>query len=70
MQGGLGPLQFMGVAGSMSFTFSGEGETTELRYRYEVGGFSVQGLDVIAPAVDTVQLGQLRGLQVYLAGIS
>ena len=70
MQGGLGPLQFMGVAGSMSFTLSGEGETTELRYRYEVGGFSVQGLDVIAPAIDTVQLGQLRGLQVYLAGIS
>ena len=67
MHGGLGPLARMGVAGAMSFSLAAHERGTELRYRYEVGGFTVGGLEAIAPAVDAVQLGQLKRLQAYLA---
>ena len=66
MHGGLGPLAQMGVAGAMSFAFVPHQNGTELRYRYEVGGFTAGGLEAIAPAVDAVQLGQLRRLKNYL----
>ena len=68
MHGGLGPLQGMGVAGSMTFELSPRAGGSELRYRYEVGGFTAGGLEGIAPAVDAVQLGQLQRLQAYVAG--
>ncbi len=68
LHGGLGPLARMGVAGSMSFELAPHEQGSELRYRYEVGGFTVDGLEGIAPAVDAVQLGQLQRLQAYIAG--
>ena len=70
LHGGLGPLARMGVAGSMSFELAPHEQGTELRYRYEVGGFTAEGLEGIAPAVDAVQLGQLQRLQAYVAGES
>ncbi len=68
LSGGLGPLQTMGVAGSMSFDLEANdtGGTT-LRYRYEVGGFTTGGLAALASPVDQVQLGQLQRLQRLLA---
>jgi len=66
MHGGLGPLAQMGVAGAMSFAFVPHQNGTELRYRYEVGGFTTGGLEALAPAVDAVQLGQLQRLKNYL----
>ena len=69
MHGGLGPLQDIGVAGSMSFIFTPHTDGTELTYRYIVGGFNPGGgLQTWADPVDQVQLGQLRRLQRFLLG--
>ena len=67
MQGGLGPLQGMGVAGSMTFVFQPHESGSELTYRYVVGGYYAGGLDSLAESVDQVQLAQLLRLQRYLA---
>lgn len=67
MLGGLGPLQAMGVNGSMTFSLSDlPGGTTQLRYRYAVGGYSPDGLEGLAQAVDQVQLGQLQRLKRFV----
>ena len=66
LHGGLGPLQAMGVSGAMDFELVAVEEGTELRYRYEVGGFHHAGLDGLAPAVDQVQLGQLLRLKRFV----
>lgn len=69
MQGGLGPLQAMGLSGSMTFELSPDGSgRTVLRYRYVVSGASISGLAALAEPVDRVQLGQLMRLAAYLAG--
>ncbi len=67
MQGALGPLQNVGVTGSMSFTLRPHADGTELIYRYVVGGYSPGGLKEISTPVDRVQLGQLRRLQRFIA---
>lgn len=67
LSGGLGPLQSMGVAGSMIFIFTPHDKGTSLTYRYTVGGFNPGGLESMADAVDRVQLGQLLRLQQFLA---
>jgi len=67
MQGGLGPLQGMGVAGSMTFVFQPHESGSELTYRYVVGGYYAEALDSLAEPVDQVQLAQLLRLQRYLA---
>ena len=66
LSGGLGPLQAMGVAGSMSFVLIAQGEGTRLMYRYEVGGYTAGGLATLAGPVDQVQLGQLNRLKAYV----
>lgn len=67
--GGLGPLQGMGVSGTMSFELvPAKGDQTRLRYRYVVNGYYPGGLKPLAGPVDQVQLGQLQRLQAYLAG--
>jgi len=67
LAGGLGPLQSMGVAGSMQFSLEDGSEgSTRLAYRYSVGGYYPGGLDTVANAVDLVQLGQLQRLKRYL----
>lgn len=67
--GGLGPLQGMGVSGTMSFELvPADDDQTRLRYRYVVHGFYPGGLKPLAGPVDQVQLGQLQRLQAYLAG--
>lgn len=68
--GGLGPLQEMGVSGSMSFILDAAGTGTLLSYRYVVHGYlpeSPDGLGGLAEVVDSVQLGQLQRLMAYLA---
>lgn len=67
LSGGLGPLQEMAVVGSMDFKLVGrKGGTTELIYRYSVGGYVPGGLAPLAGPVDQVQLDQLKRLQSYL----
>ncbi len=63
MTGGLGPLGLMGLDGNMTWEFEDTEEGTRVRFTYAVGGYSKDGLDQIAPAVDFVlgeALGRLR----------
>lgn len=64
--GGLGPLQGMGVSGSMDFALEPAENGTVLRYRYVVHGYAPEGLEALAGPVDSVQLGQLQRLAAYL----
>ena len=71
LQGGLGPLQAMGVQGVMEFRLeAAQRGTTRLEYRYSVNGFVPGGLGAMAEPVDQVQLGQLQRLAEYLRGVS
>ncbi|MBT8088064.1 MAG: SRPBCC family protein [Gammaproteobacteria bacterium] len=54
MTGGLGPLGLMGVNGNMTWEFDDDGDGSRVRFTYAVGGYSANGLDTIAPAVDHV----------------
>ena len=63
LTGGLGPLQRLGVAGSMSFDLEATQTGTKLSYRYTVNGRNVGPL---AEPVDRVQLGQLLRLKRYV----
>jgi uncharacterized protein YndB with AHSA1/START domain len=69
LKGGLGPLQDMSVTGTMVYDLRpGTEGGTRLDYRYTVGGYTPDGLEALADAVDQVQLGQLRRLAAYLSG--
>ena len=69
LKGGLGPLLDMSVVGTMVYQLDDlPNGHTRLRYRYTVGGYSPDGLEMLADAVDQVQLGQLRRLSAFLEG--
>ncbi|MYK82317.1 MAG: hypothetical protein F4024_07015 [Gammaproteobacteria bacterium] len=63
LSGGLGPLQPLGVAGSMTFDLEETEAGTKLSYRYRVNGRDVASW---AEPVDRVQLGQLERLRRYV----
>ena len=63
LTGGLGPLQRLGVSGSMSFDFEATETGTKISYRYTVSGRNVGQW---AAPVDRVQLGQLTRLKRYV----
>lgn len=52
--GGLGPLQFMGVAGSMTVSFANANGVTTVKLRYDVGGRDDKNFEDISKAVDGV----------------
>jgi uncharacterized protein YndB with AHSA1/START domain len=67
MLGALGPLQQFAIDGSMTFELiDADAGTTQLTYRYVVGGFVPDGLGRFAQPVDAVQLGQLERLKRYI----
>jgi len=61
--GGLGPLGLMGVTGNMTWEFAAHEDGTKVTWNYAVGGYSEDGLDTIAPAVDGVLTAALTRLQ-------
>ncbi len=61
--GGLGPLQALGVNGSLTFSLSQSGSGTELEVTYAVGGYSPGGLQQLASPVDRVLFEQLTRLK-------
>lgn len=63
LAGGLGPLQRLGVAGSMAFDLEATATGTRVVYRYTVNGRNVGAW---ADPVDRVQLGQLLRLKRYV----
>jgi hypothetical protein len=54
LRGALGPLQTMGVSGSMSFDFSETAGSTMVTLVYQVGGYYPQGLNTLADIVNEV----------------
>jgi uncharacterized protein YndB with AHSA1/START domain len=64
--GGLGPLQSMGVAGSMSWKFQPAEKGTTVELIYVVGGYSPSGFKEIASAVDSVLRLQLERYKRYV----
>jgi hypothetical protein len=66
LRGGLGPLQGMATAGSMTFTLTPATGGTKLDLTYAVVGYSAQGLTSIAPAVDHVLSDQIARLKTYV----
>ena len=62
LQGALGPLQSIGVAGAMTFDFEASGDATQITLTYSAGGYYPGGLDTLAEPVDGVLRGQLERL--------
>lgn len=58
--GGLGPLQGMGVHGSMTWTFKPAEKGTAVEVTYVVGGHAANGFKELAAGVDGVLRGQVE----------
>ncbi len=65
LSGGLGPLQDMGVSGTLVVQLEQQDEQTVITLTYNVAGSDGQQLDQIAPVVDQVLAGQLVRLQEF-----
>jgi len=63
LRGALGPLQAMGVEGSMTITVKGDSGGTVLTLDYAVGGYSKDGFETLSKAVDGVLGQQVARLQ-------
>lgn len=67
MTGGLGPLQGLGLDGTLEFRLAPvEGGGTRITLWYRVGGYTPDDLSKFAPVVDRVQALQLGGLAAHL----
>jgi uncharacterized protein YndB with AHSA1/START domain len=58
--GGLGPLQFMGVAGSMKVSFKARDNGTHVAIVYAVGGYDPDNFKEISKGVDAVLGEQMK----------
>ena len=65
LSGGLGPLQASGVAGSMTWKLTGDGDHTRIQLSYSVGGFIDGGFEKMAPLVENVLRQQLDRLKQF-----
>ena len=63
MTGGLGPLQGMGVYGSLDWAIAFKDNTTTVTLTYSVTGINPDGFAELAPIVAKVQGMQLKALQ-------
>ena len=66
MVGGLGPLQSMATAGTMTFELSPANGETKLAVTYTVGGYLPAGLNTLAAPVDGVLGQQFTRLKNYM----
>lgn len=66
--GGLGPLQFMGVAGSMTVNFANANGVTTVKLRYDVGGRDDKNFEDISKGVDGVLAEQFARYATVAAG--
>jgi uncharacterized protein YndB with AHSA1/START domain len=70
MVGALGPLQGLGVCGSMTWEFAREDPGSRIEMTYAVGGYGAGGLAKWAGVVDTVLSDQVERLKAYVEGTS
>lgn len=66
MTGGLGPLQGMGLSGTLEFRLTTISTGTRIVLWYRAGGYTPDDLSKLAPVVDRVQALQLGGLAARL----
>jgi len=66
MIGGLGPLQSLAVAASMTVSLAPAGTETRVDVTYAVGGYSAAGLNTLAVPVDAVLTQQFTRLKNYV----
>ena len=66
MTGGLGPMQSMAVAGSLSVELTPADGGTKLEMTYAIAGYSPQGMNSLAPVVDSVTAQQFTRLKNYI----
>jgi uncharacterized protein YndB with AHSA1/START domain len=62
----LGPLQELGVSGSLTWQLAGAGPRTTITMTYLVGGYAPGGLDKLAAPVDQVLTQQVQLLKAYV----
>ncbi len=65
MTGGLGPLAYMGVNGSLAVTFAKTAQGTHVKLGYVVGGFDEGEFKIMSKAVDGVWTAQLARYASY-----
>ncbi len=63
MTGGLGPLQMLGVTGTLIWKIAADGNGSQLELTYRVGGYRAGGLGELAAPVDAVLRAQLLRLK-------
>ena len=66
MEGALGPLQALGVAGHLTWAMKETNGVTALSVTYDVGGHAPGGLDKLAGPVDGVLADQVKRLKAYV----
>lgn len=66
MSTALGPLQELGVAGSLTFQIAGTARGSTVTMTYAVGGYAQGGLEKLAPLVDTVMSHQVQLLKQHM----
>lgn len=66
LNGGLGPLGTMAVAGAMELTFKAQGSATHVEMTYNVSGYTPGGLKPLAPLVDGVLAEQMKRLKAFV----
>ncbi len=66
LSGGLGPLQPLGVSGTMSLRLTRNAGGTAVELTYSVGGFSEAGFNQLAPAVGSVVTEQMNRLKTFV----
>jgi hypothetical protein len=66
MRGAFGPLQEMGVEGSLTWQIKTADGHTRVTQSYAVGGFFPKGAEPLAPIVDGVMADQAGRLKAYL----
>ena len=65
-RGALGPLQTMGVVGSLTVTLASAGAGTDLTFDYAVGGYAKDGFEDLSKGVDAVLGSQAARLKMLI----
>jgi hypothetical protein len=66
LRGALGPLQAMGVIGSLTVTLASAGTGTDLTFDYAVGGYAKDGFENLSKGVDAVLGSQATRLKMLV----
>lgn len=66
MSGAMGPLQSMGVAGALTFTFTPENGGTKIEAVYALGGYFPKGTESWTAPVNTMLTDQVTRLKNYV----